>query len=58
MNCRRRMGAGSPNASKMKDPSKEAGDKATYDDKHGMEYRPVRQNPEHTGPGKQIDWKK
>jgi hypothetical protein len=42
----------------MKDPSKEAGDKATYDDKHGMEYRPVRQNPEHTGPGKQIDWKK
>jgi hypothetical protein len=52
MNCRKRMGAGSPNASRMKDPSKEAGDKATY------EYKPVKQHPEHTGPGRQIDWKK
>ena len=37
MNCRRRKGAGNPNAHKRKDPSKAGNGKKGYDDKHGME---------------------
>ena len=58
MKCWNRGKAGSPNAHKRKEPSRPGNGVDKKGDTHGMEYKPVKQNPEHTGKQIVADWGK
>lgn len=57
MNCRKRMtSAGSGSKQVNKDPSKKGNPVSKLGDKHGMEYKPVKRDPNWDGADKKVTW--
>jgi len=48
--------AGGKSAQTNKNPSKKGNSVSKYEDKNGMEYRPVPKNPSWDGAGEKKDW--